>query len=355
MMGKIYEFSERSTIEQEAREWLIRLDSEIQLTDPEDAALREWVTRSPAHRQELKRICKFWNRANILAELAIPVQAVEGHRTANLFHGTWIPWPGTHRMYAIVTILILCSTIALTSWVLNKPDASTNGIYVTAIGQQESFSLADSSIMQLNTDSQVQVDYSAQSRKIRLVRGEAHFDVAHDPDKPFEVYAGQSMVSALGTAFSVYLKTDDVKVIVTDGQVNIAAVSSVTPDDVKIKEINLIKLDSLQAGQSAVFNNTTSTIITKNILAEQELQKSMSWQDGYLLFDGDPLSHVIEEVNRYVPLTIEITDPKLKSIPVGGRFRAGDIRAIFDILEDSFGIQVVEVDEHHIHLQFPQE
>jgi transmembrane sensor len=354
MMGNIYEFSDRSTIEREAREWLIRLDSEIPLADLEDNALREWVTRSPAHRQELKRIFKFWNRANILAELAIPVQTVDGHRKANLFRGTWIPWPGPHRIYPVATIFILCLTIALTAWVHNKPDTYTNGIYVTIIGKQQSFSLADGSTMQLNTDSQVQVDYSGKLRKIRLVRGEAHFDVAHDPDRPFEVFAGQSLVRALGTAFSVYLKKDDVKVIVTDGQVNIAAVSSVTPVDVKNEEASVIELDSLQAGQSAVFNNITSTIKTKNNLAEQELQKLMSWQDGYLLFDGDSLSDVMEEVNRYVPLTIEIIEPKLKSIPIGGRFRADDIRAIFDILEDSFGIEVVEVDDHHIHLQFPQ-
>ena len=65
-MSNIHTFSDRDRIEQEAREWLIRLDSDTEPSAEEVRALRAWVARSPAHRQELLRISAFWNDANIL-------------------------------------------------------------------------------------------------------------------------------------------------------------------------------------------------------------------------------------------------------------------------------------------------
>ena len=65
----------------------------------------------------------------------------------------------------------------------------------------------------LNTNSQIQVDYSEKQRNIRLLQGEAHFEVAKDRDKPFHVYAGNGRAQAVGTAFAVYLKESDMQVL----------------------------------------------------------------------------------------------------------------------------------------------
>lgn len=354
-MGNVYEFSDRATIEQEACEWLIRLDSETPLADADIKALREWIARSPAHGQELKRIFRFWNRANILTELAIPLQEAGDYRATGFFN-SWICRPGTRprRLRVAVAIFLLSVTVALTSWVIHRPDIHTNGIYGTTVGQQQTLVLADGSTVQLNTDSQIQVDYSQQLRKIRLLRGEAHFDVKHNPNRPFEVFAGTGMVKAVGTAFSVYLKDNIVKVTVTEGLIDLAAVELEPDRTVPADKPRVDGLDSLNAGQTATFSNVTRTIATKDLLPEQELQRLMSWRDGYLVFAGDPLGDVVAEVGRYTPLTIEIASPELESLPVGGRFKVGDLNAIFDVLESSFGIKVVHLGDQHIRLQLSQ-
>lgn len=79
----------------------------------------------------------------------------------------------------------------------------------------------------------------------------------------------------------------------------------------------------------------------------------MAWHDGFLVFAGEPLSEVVEEVNRYSPVTLEIADPKLNSIAIGGRFRVGDLDAVLEVLRDNFGVQFSRTDQRTILLQSP--
>jgi ferric-dicitrate binding protein FerR (iron transport regulator) len=64
------------------------------------------------------------------------------------------------------------------------------------------------------------------------------------------------------------------------------------------------------------------------------------------------LSEVVKQVNRYSPVTLELVDPKLASIAVGGRFRIGNLDAVLDALQTNFGILAVRIDEHEIRLEF---
>ncbi len=80
----------------------------------------------------------------------------------------------------------------------------------------------------------------------------------------------------------------------------------------------------------------------------------MAWHEGYLVFSGEPLSEVVEQVNRYSPVTLHIADPKLATIAVGGRFRIGDLDAILDVLRANFGIQSSRIDERDIQLERDQ-
>ena len=106
---------------------------------------------------------------------------------------------------------------------------SGNGIYETRIGEQNSITLVDGSVIQLNTDSHIQVNYEKNQRSIVLMAGEAHFEVAKDPSRPFVVKAGDGMVRAVGTAFTVRINPEALKVIVTEGKVALAAATKVLP------------------------------------------------------------------------------------------------------------------------------
>ena len=381
-MENVYAFANRKTVAAEAREWLIRLDSDEEPSQRDFAALHKWVERSPAHREELLRISAFWDDANILSQLAIPQHnkaQSRGQVSQGFFSRLLTPLPAFNRAGAVAFVCLLGIAVALTSWFLPQSNTSTNGIYATAIGELQLQTLADGSVVQINTNSQVQLDYSATVRKVRLIRGEAHFDVTHDPDRPFEVYAGKGMVKAVGTAFSVRLSHDYIKVTVSEGRVDLAAIveepietrtdtsdSGARPGADSAYRSNkpaLRKIGSLGQGQIATFSNQAilaelrgsddsgSSIIPEiNTLAEQELARQLSWREGYLVFAGDPLSYVVDEVNRYMPITIEIADPTLNQLRIGGRFKVGELEAMFDVLESSFGIQVSRLDDRHIQL-----
>jgi transmembrane sensor len=341
-MTNIIDFETRSTIEGQAREWLIRLDGDNPLGDAELADLREWVGRSSVHREELTRISKFWNQANVLTELAVPLDRQNdrnaGHSRQRL------------RANVVAASGLIASTL-LIAWWFGRTDGADNGTYGTAIGQQQTVSLPDGSSIQLNTDSQVQVNYSQRLRRIRLLRGEALFAVVPDKHRKFDVYAGDGVVTAVGTAFSVHLEGNKVDVTVTKGIVDVAEVGgALTATRAESNNARTtLKLGRLKAGETTTFGAQTQQINVRE-LAESELRRRMAWHEGYLVFSGEPLSEVVEQVNRYSPVTLHIADPKLASIAVGGRFRIGDLDAVLEVLRANFGIQSSRIGERDIEL-----
>jgi transmembrane sensor len=354
-VNNVVEFDVRASLERQAREWLIRLDGDAPLSGEERAALREWMSRSPAHRDELVRLAKFWNSANVLTELAVPLERAGDARGLRQQRA---------GLVALAASVLFASVIAGGWWWTQRLPLSANGTYGTAIGQQQAIALPDGSSIQLNTDSQVEVSYSKTLRKIRLLRGEALFSVAHEATKPFEVYASNGIVRALGTAFSVRLAGNDVNVMVTTGTVEVsevtreAAVADASNATNAANAANAMStradmrhaLARVTAGQAVDLHGEHAGVAVHELPAT-ELQRRMAWHEGYLVFSGEPLSTMVEEVNRYSPVTLHIADPELESIAIGGRFRIGDLDAVLDALHENFGIQAVREDDRRILLQ----
>ena len=343
-MSKVVEFEARTAIERQAREWLVRMDGNEPLVQQELEVLREWMGRGALHREELRRICKFWRQANVLTELAVCLESATEKRSER--GGRWaVP-------IALAASALLASVV-LGWWVVQGLDGLGNGSYRTLVGQQRLIGLSDGSSIQMNTDSQVEVSYDGDSRRIRLLSGEALFSVMPDPKRPFEVYAAESVVRAVGTAFAVRLDRDKVDVTVTKGAVDVAEVSHTE----KLVHHSRLKSDSaspslglLKAGEMTSVGSSSDHIEVEQ-LAEAELQRKMAWQEGYLAFSGESLSEVVEQVNRYSPVTLEIGDSELASLHIGGRFKIGDLDAVVDVLQTNFGIQARRVGEHSIRLE----
>lgn len=371
-MDNVYDFPDRAVIEQEAGEWIIKLDGPNPPTPEERKALQEWINRSPVHRQEIHSLAAFWGKMNILTELAVPLGKTDSQIGRDRTRGQRnrvLTWSGAVAACAIVI------AVALNFWVL--PDHyDSNGLYATAVGQQSTTALADGSVIQLNTNSQLEVNFSEKYRDITLLQGEAHFTVAKNPDKPFRVYAGNGRVQAVGTAFAVYLKGDDVDVIVTEGRVGLVALNQ--PQDSESKNnsnissgspaasSNLLdgnyekELGILEAGQrTTIKNRRINELIAESVIEpieyidEREVAKELSWRRGLLTFAGDPLEEVVAVISRYTPVSIAITDPAVRSIKIGGQFRVGETDAMLDSLETNFGLNVKRVGRNQVELSFP--
>ena len=202
-------------------------------------------------------------------------------------------------------------------------------LHRTGIGERRTVALSDGSRVTLNTASTVEVAFTRGERRLRLVRGEALFEVAHDTSRPFLVDAGAARFRALGTAFNVRVRPDVVELTVTQGVVAVVA------GEARVDEGPAARI---AAGGGAVVR---SGAVAPTALDEQHLRQRTAWQDGVLEFDGESLAQVVGEFNRYRRQPIVIGDARLESLRIGGRFEVDEADKFLTALTSSFPIEAI--------------
>lgn len=373
MMEKIYDFPERETVKQEAAEWLIRLDSEELLSQRELQALRAWIHRSPLHKEELVSLAEFWSNQSLVAlPISLEELCYEEEANHNIKLGSW----GKQPLWLTTAALVLCVSATLlfnSHWLSGQPEIETE-LFATAVGQQRMVTLSDGTRIELNTNSQIQIEYNDRERNVFLLQGEAHFDVARQTHRPFKVYAGRGLVQALGTAFTVYFKdSSDIDVMVTEGKVSLGVLSNETETveasrqaepssntGIKPPEyyvtIPVEKLGILEAGQATTIlvakevREQKDKLDTVENITRTEQERRGAWRSGVLVFSGDSLEEVVRQLSRYTTLSIEIVDPELKKIRIGGRFSVESTSALFNALEANFGLHITQLDYNRVQI-----
>ena len=334
-----------SAIEAEALAWIAQLDGD-NISEKDLVAFREWVNRSPAHAQEIRELNSLWGELSVLTNMIDPIakaDAVSRQLRRREYFRAWrrrlaIP-TAVLASILVVSIPIAKLQTANRTEIVQTAEVELSTIYTTKIGEQQEHSLADGSKITLNTGSRVEVDFRKDQRRLRLLQGEALFDVAHDASRPFLVYAGDGIVRAVGTAFVVHLQGNEFDVIVSEGSVELSSVLS-TPV-IKSNNIESKKLASLgivKAGHKAKYENSVASIAS---LSDVEMTAKMSWQKGLITFQGETLEEVIREVSRYTELKIEIRDPELKGLQIGGVYKSGDTDSLFTNLKANFDIDTL--------------
>ena len=378
-MDNVLEFSGSNSIEQEAATWMVILDGDSDISSSEKKELQRWMARSPAHRDELERLAELWGMLNVLTVLAVPLEKNKQSLGQRLWATVSTQLNGLSarlnptRGFATAAILGLGIT-ALAIYLQGPAFDASNGLYQTTIGQQSTTVLSDNSSIMLNTNSQVRVEYSDQGRKITLLKGEAHFDVAPNKKVPFQVYAGDGLVQAVGTAFTVYLQQDEVvKVTVTEGKVKVLGETNDSGAQSHNQPTSHpVDLATLKAGQIATLErmpiadqppsdqpanqsiNKASYLQTLESIDQQELDRQLAWHKGLVMFAGETLEQVVHEISRYSDLKIQIADPSLSQLKIGGQFRIGQTQAMFDVLESNFNIQVSHLQNGQVSLSAGQ-
>jgi len=207
--------------------------------------------------------------------------------------------------------------------------------YQTEFGGFQRVALADGSTAMLNTDSRIRVKLSANRREIRLEKGEALFTVAHDTRRPFDVTAADTVVRAVGTAFSVRLRDQrQVDVLVTEGRVAIDpsddSVNSKLPEPVALPTVS-----TLTAGETVSVKAHRQLRVQK--VADADVTRKLAWTQGRIWFDRVTLAEAVAEFNRYNRRQLMIDDPAIAGIHVGGAFEATDLDSFVAALH-AFGI-----------------
>ncbi|MGH8186380.1 MAG: FecR family protein, partial [Steroidobacteraceae bacterium] len=258
-------------IEQEAAEWLMRRDR----GDPscEGAQFEVWLAADSRHRAAYRNLEQLWSQSEGLAawrpaDGTVDAAVLKGSRTT--MFGKW-----SFAIAASVLLIVAAGIMWLTT------AAVGDSTYATEVGGYERVLLRDGSVIQLNTDTRVRVALGSDRRKVHLLRGEASFDVAHDPQRPFEVIAGETIVRAVGTAFTVRLRAlDAVEVVVIEGSVTLQT------NEARAAEANLAAATPplLAAGERAVAGPTGTGPVEH--IAAPEVARRLAWQVGELDFSG---------------------------------------------------------------------
>lgn len=341
-------------VQAEAASWIAQLDSD-DFTDADRIALQEWASRSPRHLAELKKLGAMWHDIDLVLSQSIDERFQQRAGFIQLLSMALSMRPkavyGVGAAMAIAACLLLFFTISIATRLLIP--ATYEATFSVAEGEQDLFALPDGSSAHLNTDSLVQMEFDDTQRIVRLLRGEAHFNVAHDEKRPFFVHANGYVVRAVGTAFVVRVSQEHTSVLVTEGIVEfIAPAMSSAIDD---GDHNLVSVRApatrLVAGQTASIEEGSLNAPPKvSVVSEDVIDRKLSWREGLLIFDGEPLAFVVEEISRYTSSQIIISDPQIRSLPIGGSFKAGEVDALLGALEASFGVSVKRLDGDLIYL-----
>lgn len=343
----------RHHIEAEARTWLVRFDGDERPDEKTLSEFRAWLNTTDRHRQVFKGLAAIWQDLDHWAEF-LDADTREGGVRAEAGAARSAPRMSSMRLgvAAALGALTLLGGLALHRWL---PDArhppNFAQEYTASIGQVRHVDLRDGSSVQLDTRTSLAVAYDDSFRTIHLKEGEAFFSVFHDSTKPFIVYAGKYAVKAVGTAFSVRIQGDSrLDLTVTEGRVQVAslkapATEGPVADLTRMKDVT--SLVPVAAGQKLTLNDEEETV---QRVEPARMEKELSWRDGMLVFDNDPLEEVVSKINRYSQVRIVISDPSIRGLKFGGYFKVGDVPAILTTMNQNFGLRVEKVSDGLIYL-----
>lgn len=295
----------------EAADWVFR-NRETGRTAEDEERFRHWLGRDAEN-------CRAYEAAErLLGEARTAIQTDPALRSFEVKPASIAkPVAGTVLTLALATSLFF---------------AADGPIYLEAdiaagSGEMPIVTLSDGSVMQLNASSAVAYDFDATRRTIRLLRGQAFFEVAKDRGRPFVVEAGDARVTALGTAFDVRIGRQDTDVTVTESTVLLEPADS-EKEGVRVTE-----------GQQGTLSRSSGQTNVREI----DGLVALAWRRGQLAVDNAPLSLVVEEMNRHFAGRIVLMGDEVSRRRVSGTIAVSDTVAALSFIEQALRVKVSRV------------
>lgn len=309
----------------EAADWLIA-QADGPLSAEEQARFEAWLAESEGNKAAYWRIEYGWQQADRVVALgAVP----DGGRMAESSPRRPRWWIPAAIAASLVLAIGLQQVTSRGSPDRSVPAEAVGESYATAVGETRVVDLADGSRIQLNTGSQLRTRMGDKRREAWLEEGEAFFEIAREQGRPFVVHAGDREITVLGTRFSVRRAGANVVVAVLDGRVELA----------ELVGGRAVRSSVISGGDMAVATGA-STLVTSR--SEQAVRQALSWRDGLLTFDQQPLAVIADEFNRYNLRKIVLDDPSTGTIRISGTFPADKPDAFARLLREAYGLSLDE-------------
>jgi transmembrane sensor len=308
--------ADEEAFDREALDWFVRL----QAGDAEPAnmrAFRAWCDSDPRRAAAFGKVSDVWGASEFL-RAADNVARSTGFTTRKK--------SGRSTRTKVATAVVSC--LALLWCAASVPDLLIwlRADYVTATGELRQIELPDGSSIVLNTDTAVSLDFGAGRRAVTLLKGEAYFDVAHDPARPFVVDGDYSRVTVTGTAFAVRLETEADDIVLSRGKVAVAPIAS--PGD----KTELQPGEAIDIGASAGAS-----------LRQVDTQTELAWVDGRIAFDNRPFREVLDQLQRYYPGRVIVVNTAVKDVLVSGNYRLDNPSVAIASLAEAAGATVTSL------------
>jgi transmembrane sensor len=296
-----------------AAEWLARRESE-QWGEAEQAALEAWLGESDANRVAYLRVESAWSQAQRLPVVHRPFERPLAKPATR-------SWHGSARIAAVFALTAGIGAAAALH--LFSPHGQ---VFSTPLGGRETITLNDGSVIELNTDTTLRADITADKRTLWLEKGEVYFKVVHDARHPFEVIAGKHRVTDIGTQFTVRRDGDRLRVSLLEGSVRFDATGQGGQKPVTLKP-----------GEELL---ATATDVTVFPASTRRVAKELGWRKGQLIFDNTALSDAAAEFNRYNRKKIVIADAAAGRRAIGASFAVNDVELFARMAKAVLGLRV---------------
>jgi len=293
------------TVRAEAAAWLARLRSEERTADDEKG-FRAWLAESEAHRAAFELTNGVFEMAGAARRAVVRAEV-----------------PRVTRRHVLRTgVALAAASVAGIAIYLRSGTT-----YATEIGEQRDVSLEDGTRVRLDTDSEIRVSMNDERRRVQLRRGRAHFDVAADSTRPFQVLALDQLVTAARGEFDVSRDGVLVSVLSQAEPVQIANENAAA---------TLSTPRTIMPGQLVVFAED------RLVREEQpEMKRAIAWRFGRLALFEEPLAEAVAQMNRYTRRPIVILDPEIAGMLVSGNYSVGDAQAFATSLSVLLPVEVV--------------
>ncbi len=314
----------------EAAQWSLKIRDG--LTAEEEGAFDRWFA-TDGNAEAFERVVTTWSSLGEARGepelLQLRSAALEDFTRANQRR-----WTSPFRIGARAAIAMAASLVLLllgSYYFATLPD-----LYQTGVGERRVAVLDDGSRLSLDADTAVEVDYHGAHRELRLIRGRAKFDVAKDPLRPFSVLAGNRLVVATGTSFSVEVLTERMRVLLYEGRVE------VLDDDEKAGATGGRRGGDRRNRSLAVPGTELEAAFTPGVrdVVTREANLAPTWEAGELAFADEPLSDVLLRFNRYSDVRLMARDTATMQVPISGVFRADDLAGFLESIREINGLKI---------------
>lgn len=324
-------------IDAAAAAWVIRRSREA-WAESDQKNLDSWLNESMLHRVAYLRLEAVWQQTARLNALSagIPAGVIPPpgswksvhSRNSSIMEARSEERASFAKRWIALAASLVVAVLAGAYWVFIHVEGPDQ--YATLVGGLQTVRLADGSEVTLNTNTHLRAYLRDPERRIELDSGEAYFVVAKDPSRPFVIRVADKKVTAVGTQFSVRRTVSEVRVLVTDGRVELSL--SGTPE----------APTTLDAGTLA--RTVNSEILVRRV-SKAEAEELLSWRSGFLTFRDTSLADALAEFNRYQFRKLVIEDPSLATIKIGGKFRVNNLDAFLSLLQEGFPITVESTED----------